>query len=110
MNIKKAPSATNTSFHGDEITTTLNDLIKVFGQPHDTDIDGKVNYEWDLQLEDGTIFTIYDWKEYRDFGDNEDIDWHIGGKEKRDTIKARLILEELIPNSMGRSGHPFFLI
>jgi hypothetical protein len=60
------------------------DIIKVFGEPDfregvtEVESDGKVTREWDLELEDGTVLTIYDWKEYRDFDDDEVIEWHVG--------------------------------
>jgi hypothetical protein len=45
-----------------------------------------------METEDGTIFTVYDWKEYRRLGENEMIEWHIGGHSGLDTMKA---LEEI---------------
>ena len=54
----------------------LHQLIEVFGEP-----DGggdKTTVEWCLEFEDGTVATIYDWKEY----DTPTglYQWHIGGK------------------------------
>lgn len=63
---------------------STNDIIKLFGEPDfrlsesDELSDGKVTREWDLELEDKTVLTIYDWKEYRDFDDDEVIEWHVG--------------------------------
>lgn len=55
---------TGTSFFSQTITATYNQLVKVFGEPTwDYSDDGKVSSEWELELEDGTVFTIYDWKE-----------------------------------------------
>jgi len=62
------------------IETTYDELVNVFGKP--TKLRGdKITVEWILQFSDGTVASIYDWKEsetpmgtYR---------WHIGGKSQR---------------------------
>jgi hypothetical protein len=41
-----------------------------------------------METEDGTIFTVYDWKEYRPLEENEMIEWHVGGRSGSDTEKA----------------------
>ncbi|NDA77601.1 MAG: hypothetical protein EBY07_07340 [Actinobacteria bacterium] len=60
----------------------MNQLIKVLGEP---DYDGntgedKTNFEWDMELDSGDVFTVYDWKEYRMIDIDEEIEWHIGGR------------------------------
>lgn len=66
-------------YGGVKLLTTYNELEKQFGKPtYDGSGDGKVNYEWVLETELGEVITIYDWKEYRDFGKDENIWWHIG--------------------------------
>ena len=75
--------ANGTSLQG-YITATYDQLVARFGQP-----DGggdKTTVEWVLEFADGTVATIYDWKE-------EDTpmsmyNWHIGGKNK--TAVARV--------------------
>jgi hypothetical protein len=56
----------------------------------------KVNFEWICETKNGTIFTIYDWKEYRRIRLDEEIEWHIGGMSSIDTVKARQELEALV--------------
>jgi hypothetical protein len=54
-------------------------LVEVFGQP-----DGggdKTTVEWCLAFEDGTVATIYDWKEYET--PTGLYRWHIGGRNSR---------------------------
>ena len=51
-----------------------------------------------MELEDGTVFSIYDWKEYRAIDQDEVIDWHIGGKNGDNTVKALNELSKLIIN------------
>ena len=54
----------------------LHQLIEVFGEPESGG--DKTTVEWCLSFEDGTVATIYDWKEY----DTPTglYHWHIGGK------------------------------
>jgi hypothetical protein len=54
-------------------------LVKVFGEP--TDSGDKTTAEWALQFEDGTVATIYDWKEYET--PMGLYNWHIGGMSKK---------------------------
>ena len=42
-----------------------------------------------MELQDGTIFTIYDWKEYRSYRESDLIEFHIGAKNGMDAIKAK---------------------
>ena len=83
-------SADGTSFHNHTFTATVDDLRNVLGQPYCEQNDGedKVNFEWIMETEDGTVFTVYDWKEYRQLDENEDIEWHIGGRSGLTTGKA----------------------
>ena len=86
------------SFFNETIEATSEQLWELFGEPSFNDNTGsdKVNLEWVLEDEEGNIITIYDWKEYRRIFDDEIIGWHIGGKEKLHTIKAKMKLEELL--------------
>jgi len=63
--IKKTNKSMNgTSFHGATITATLAELKISLGEPSNTgDSNDKVQNEWDLELEDGTVFSVYDWEE-----------------------------------------------
>lgn len=72
--------ATNgTSFHGQTFRATVNEIARVCGEPTEYGDPGdKVQYEWDMETEDGTVFTIYDWKEYRHYSKDATIEWHIG--------------------------------
>ena len=86
-----------TSFHDSTITASLNQMKTICGEPTSYgDPDDKVQYEWNMETEDGTTFTIYDWKEYRGFGSNEMIEWHIGGFGRIDTLKAQEELQEAL--------------
>ena len=54
-------------------------LVAVFGEPEGGG--DKTTVEWCLAFEDGTVATIYDWKEYET--PMGLYSWHIGGKSKK---------------------------
>jgi hypothetical protein len=80
-----------------EITTTYAQLKALFGQPHDGD-GYKVDAEWEIEFADGTVATIYNWKDGKNYNGKHGLpktkitDWHIGGNDK----KAIQKLEELL--------------
>ena len=96
--IKKTnKSLDGTSFHGATIRATLADLQIILGAPNNGgDHHDKVQNEWELELEDGTVFSVYDWKEYRRYTDKETIEWHIGGMNQKDTFVAQDTLIEAL--------------
>lgn len=83
-------STGGTSFHNDVLRATVDELIQVLGEPvyAANDGDDKVNFEWEGETDGGAVFTVYDWKEYRRIGMDEEIEWHIGGHRKLDTLTA----------------------
>ena len=83
-------SANGTSFHNHTFSATVGDLRKALGEPYCEQNDGedKVNFDWIMETEDGEVFTVYDWKEYRQLDENEDIEWHIGGRSGLTTGQA----------------------
>ena len=96
--IKKTnKSLDGTSFHGATFSATLADLQVILGAPNSGgDHHDKVQNEWELELEDGTVFSVYDWKEYRRYTDKETIEWHIGGMNLKDTFVAQDTLIEAL--------------
>ena len=114
-----------TSFHDSVVVASVNQLIKVLGEP---DYDGntgedKTNFEWDMELNSGDVFTVYDWKEYRMIDIDEEIEWHIGGRsfvitdEAANQIKKALSkLSEASPENLavemvgdGKDPNKFFV-
>jgi len=96
--IKKTnKSLDGTSFHGATFSATLADLQIILGAPNSGgDHHDKVQNEWEMELEDGTVFSVYDWKEYRRYTDKETIEWHIGGMDQKDTFVAQDTLVEAL--------------
>jgi len=93
--------ASGTSFHGVTIMATVAILREILGVPFVEQNNGwdKVNFDWKMETEDGDIFTVYDWKEYRMLEPDELIRFHIGARRGEVTLKAREEMLEVI-NSM----------
>ena len=79
---KTNKSASGTSFHGDVINATYNQLVACFGEPtYINGIQDKSQYDWVLGYKNGFVFTVYDWKEYKHIRPDDMISWHIGATE-----------------------------
>ena len=91
-------TANGTSFHDHTFTATVDDLRHVLGEPDFESNDGedKNNFDWIMETEDGDVFTVYDWKEYRQLAEDEVIEWHIGGRSGLITEKALLEIREAL--------------
>lgn len=91
-------SGTGTSFYDTVITCSYNQLVEAIGEPQHSDNTGedKTNFDWKCELNDGQVFTIYDWKEYRPLELDEIIEWHIGGNNHIVTRQALIELTALL--------------
>lgn len=97
---KTNKNSSHTSFHHHVIETTVEKLTNLLGEPtwnNNTGF-GKVNVEWNCELEDGSVFTIYDWKNYRPISNTEEIEFHIGGSTPTVTLRAQTELEDSLSN------------
>jgi len=91
MNRLDQPSLTiDLGFHNHDFKAALEDIEKVCGKVMytDSDTDEQTQNEWEMQTEDGTPFTIYDFKEYRNYDKNEKITWHIGSDNRFGSKRA----------------------
>ena len=92
--ISDSKNVGGTSFHGDTILASCNDIRSKL------DIDvacyggDKTNFEFELELEDGTPFTIYDWKEGDWVDEDTTLYYHIGARTSEDSKKALQALWE----------------
>lgn len=95
---KTRKSTDGTSFFGTTITTTVNELrnVGLFPKYKQNTGEDKTNFDWELETTDGTVFTIYDWKEYRPISPDEKIRFHIGAFSESDSRKALQELKELL--------------
>ena len=88
-------STSGTSYYGDNIVATANEIEAIVGALPEYDYD-KSQRTWCAEFsyldEDGdvcwTTFTIYDWKEFRTIGDDDVIDYHIGAFNRTESNKA----------------------
>lgn len=80
------------------ISSSVSELKEKLGEPQYSENDGtdKVNFEWECETEEGDVFTIYDWKEYREIDETETIHFHIGGMSERVTRVAVSELKTLL--------------
>lgn len=89
---KTEKSVSGTSFHDSYVHATINELEKALWQAGPGD-GYKTTNEWAGETSNGDVFTIYDWKEYRAFGKDEKIQWHIGGCDRDVTETAKEEIE-----------------
>ena len=92
-----------TSWHGDYVVSTVEELRTILGPP---DLVGgktdKVQFEWLLDFEVSNSLgtsarvTLYDWKEYRDYHEDEFIRFHIGGHSSKITELAQIEIENVL--------------
>lgn len=96
MKQAQAHLTSGTSFHGQVIEATVQELRDILGEPSAEQNDGsdKVNFEWCMINSEGNVFTVYDWKEYRTISEDEVIEWHIGAHDKLKAITSKLDLDE----------------
>ena len=95
---KTEKSANGTSFHNTTITTSINELTRVLGEPSYTGdfSEDKVTVEWICETIEGEVVTIYDWKEYRWIDKDEKIEFHLGGLRKIHTLNGKEELTTLL--------------
>ena len=107
--LQEIDRVSGSSFHQDVIFATPNELRHILGEPAYEQNDGtdKVNMEWYMQMNDGNMFTVYDYKEYRPLRPNERVEWHIGGHDRFSTHLAKTLLEEALQEAADELRHSF---
>lgn len=86
------------------VTTPYKKLVEVFGPPNGLGDEYKVDAEWVLRNEEGTIVTIYNYKDGQNYLGEEGtptdkiIYWHIGGKGKAAVVAVAKILPTATPS------------
>jgi len=67
------------------VKCNYDELLTAFGEPILEGLDGKVDAEWDIQFPDGTISTIYNWKNGKNYRGPKGLplwtigEWNVGG-------------------------------
>ena len=92
--ISSSDKTYGTSFHGDTLLASCNDIRSKL----DVDVacywGDKTHFEFELELEDGTPFTIYDWKESDCVDEDTTLYYHIGARTAADSRRALQALKE----------------
>jgi hypothetical protein len=87
MNFTTTTQTNRTSRRG-SIQATYDQLVAVFGQPEVftlEDSDGKIDVEWAIAFDNGTVATIYNWKNGKNYCGADGLnvaditDWNVGG-------------------------------
>ncbi len=68
-------------------------------------ISDKSQFDFNFETEEGVVFTVYDWKEYRHYDLDEILFWHIGGYTKADTRTGLKELEEHLKDVRRDQAH-----
>lgn len=74
-------------------------LVRAFGEAEQGD-QLKTDAEWNLRFEDGTLATIYNWKDGHAYCGEDGIptdqitEWHLGGDNTRAVDYVKSILEK----------------
>lgn len=95
-----------TSFHDVVLTTTVEKLRKVLGNPQYESNDGRdeSNFDWTCETKSKKIFTIYDWKHYRPIKETDEIEFHIGGHCAADCLEGLNEVRELLDTLAESEG------
>ena len=72
-------------------------LRELLGKPHDGD-GYKVDWEWSIEFEDGTVATIYNWKSgpnsgYDTLGPGQITEWTVGGFNQQALDNVKRLVE-----------------
>jgi hypothetical protein len=82
------------SFEGDYILASCNDIRSKL----DVDVacygGDKTHFEFELELEDGTPFILYDWKEGDWVDEDTKLYYHIGARTQAESRKVLAALRE----------------
>jgi len=92
-------SVTGTSLQG-YLDANYADLVEVFGMPNPENCDNyKTDAEWNIQFLDGTVATIYNYKDGKNYCGPEGLEiddiknWHIGGYSESAVEMVKLAIE-----------------
>ncbi|MFA6570161.1 MAG: hypothetical protein WCT77_02890 [Bacteroidota bacterium] len=96
--VSKLVKTENTGLVG-YVNISYDHLVIAFGKPTSQRPSGddKVRIIWDIEFEDGTVATIYDWKNYGKsvkWVKENFTEWHIGGNDKYAVDKVLAILKD----------------
>lgn len=88
LTVKTATNISGTSLQG-YIECDYATLVQVFGNETSEGDGYKVDAEWELEFSDGVVATIYNWKNGKNYCDDDGLEvseiteWHVGGYSKQ---------------------------
>ena len=80
------------------IRADFDELVAAFGEPGNGD-EYKTDAEWIIEFNDGTVATIYNWKDGYNYCGEDGLpvecitEWHIGGNGQRSVDLVESVLE-----------------
>lgn len=98
---KRYRSIRISEYHGSIVCATPRQLRELLGKPdieQEADSANYTSYEWIMQTDDGIPFSVFDWMEFREFDEDEEIEWYISGENKEVTDKISEEISNLINN------------
>jgi len=87
MKFTKSENMSEPSLQG-YLYADYDDLVKLLGEPHSEGDGYKTDAEWCIEFSDGTVATIYNWKNGRNYTGadvslNSIKTWNVGGRNDR---------------------------
>ena len=93
-NLTNFDRTNGTSFHNDIIYASANEICEKLDVDITCYAGDKTNFEFELETEDGTPFTIYDWKEGDWINEDTILYYHIGARTAEESHKVLAVLKE----------------
>ena len=100
MQINKPTIDVNGTHLQGYINCSYDDLTSVLGYPLESGFDDyKSDAEWDIQFDDGTVATIYNWKNGKNYCGEHGLNlcdmtqWNVGGRSKQALEKVMELLK-----------------
>jgi|TARA_B110000977_G_C10936015_1_gene439026 hypothetical protein len=96
--MNRTTNTSGTSLQG-HIESSYGNMVYHLGTPNIISEDNKTDVEWGFKFSDGTIVTIYNYKDGKNYLEDkgkaiEDLTiWHIGGHSKKAYFKIQDIIE-----------------
>ena len=84
------------------LRASFEQLLRAFGSPHMDQCDNyKTDVEWAFEFADGTIATLYNWKNGKNYLGDEGLElndiytWNVGGFDEKAVTKLKERLKEV---------------
>ena len=91
---------TNGTSFSDDVSVSIDTIVDLFGEPELMSF-GKTDAEWNIEMDDGSVVTIYNWMNGENANGDEDgtpleliYDWHLGGDVDSAKIIKSLLLND----------------